>query len=324
MVVLVVDRTGPQLPPAGFSIVNQYWEFEQNYDITGGFTDFAGSGGQPSAAAGGSEAADPDLGQSGIKFYFRNFGIRETVAYHWTLSNGDAAGNESTADFNIQGPTGNILPNAFLQTNDTATVLDPATLAMKMSNSPAKPGVGIWINDLATLPRGNFIWVQIINSTTYSQIPPTDPNLGYIPPSNLGLGVDGIYPYPPLAPFGAADSPGRGDLFSFVGEVGEAFDATMYVLWDPALPDGCTSATTDTSTTPYTSKASTCTSTPVPLASVQWKWSACAINGLTATNGVITASWFVNCGPGKTYPPTASEYPEWNSCDSSKNGDCRH
>jgi hypothetical protein len=318
--------------PSGYNIQSRSWSFSNQSAITGGFVNGAGTPGtQPSASAGGSEAADPSLNQNSLTFYWVNPGDNgETVTYTYTLNNGQSA--SATASFNIGGPTGNLLPNAFVQTDDTATALisplnNPATLTMM--NAPGKPNVGIWFNDNATLPTKNgtpvgvFIWVQFLNSVNYSQLGPT----GYTPPTNLTAGLDGIYPYPSLSTTTTSDTPSRSDLLAGLGEVGEAFDATMYVLWDPALPAGCAPASTNTTKPPYTSSASTCTSIPIPLASVHWTWSACAINQLTApAAGHLppAPSWVEHCGPGHANAAVPSGYPEWNKCDTSANADCHH
>jgi len=57
-------------------------------------------------------------------------------------------------------------------------------------------------------------------------------------------------------------------LYNIFGEAAVSFDATMYVLWDPALPSGCTAVWTDTNASPYIPHASQCTSIPIPLGSV--------------------------------------------------------
>ncbi|MEO6816653.1 MAG: hypothetical protein ABI177_08115 [Edaphobacter sp.] len=311
-------------PPSGFTITSQSWSFSNQSAITGGFTNTAGNG-QPSASGGGQEAADPSLNQGTLTFYWVNPGDNgETVTYTYTLDTGRSA--SATATFNIGGPTGSTLPNAFVQTDDSATAINnaqsnPATLIM--TNAPGKPAVGIWFNDLATLPQGNFIWVQILNSVTYSQLLPS--NASYTPPPTAQNQLDGVYPYPNASNVSTSDGPNRPDLLGGMGEAAEAFDANMYVLWDPALPAGCTPATTDTSTKPYyTSTPSTCTSIPVPLASIRWTWSACAINALaSAPGGVVTSSWLKHCGPGKKYPAAANGYPEWNKCYASKNANCQ-
>lgn len=190
-----------------------------------------------------------------------------------------------------------------------------------MTNAPGKPNVRIWFNDLATLPStGQFIWVQLLHSVTYSQIDPAGG--GYAPPAAKTEGLDGLYPYPGAST--TSDRPSR-PLYAGEGEGAEAFDATMYVLWDPAIPpagqNSCVPATTDTSTQPYRTAASTCSSIPIPLASVRWQWSACAINSLPSMGG--GPSWFEHCGPAKAYPAAANGYPTWNSCNTSANADCQ-
>jgi hypothetical protein len=325
-------------PPTGLSIQSQSWSFENSADIIGGFTNTAGNG--PPSGSGGGRPVGAILNQSSLTVYFINPGGSETATYSWVLNNGNADGASSTADFNIEGPTGNILPNVFTQGNSSGTLIldspngspnpnaNPAT--MQMGNAPLNPHVGIWFNDLPTLPAnsGSFVWVQILNSTTYSQL--FQNGVGYNPPSNIGLGLDGEYPYlggeysPNTT---TSDAPGRTDLYSFLGEAGESFDATMYVLWDPAIPPSgqstCTAAWIDTTTTPYTPHPSTCSSIPVPLASVEWTWSACAINSLTAgPNGSPAPLWAVNCGQGGYSDPKPSGYPTWTTCDASKFGKC--
>jgi hypothetical protein len=188
----------------------------------------------------------------------------------------------------------------------------PAQLSM--INSPVKAGVGAFFNDNAqsvandgTCPGGpgappaagcgQFIWVQILNSVTQSElIQAGDPSK----PSNASNQLDGTYPYAFAGPPNATwDSPGRGLLGGW-GEGAEQFSATTHVLWDPALPAGCTPAWTDSTTkSAYTPHESTCISTPSPLGSVQWNWSACAINALApAAGGGTTPSWFLQCGTG--------------------------
>ena len=62
--------------------------------------------------------------------------------------------------------------------------------------------------------------------------------------------------------------PGAG-LPDNYGEGWETFTATMYLMWDPALPSGCTPAkTVQNSDGTFMSTASTCTSIPIPLSVV--------------------------------------------------------
>jgi hypothetical protein len=164
----------------------------------------------------------------------------------------------------------------------------------------------------------------MLNSVTYSQLLPVTAN-GYVPPTNANNALDGVYPYPSATATSTNDSPGRFDLLGGMGEAAISFDATMYVLWDPALPAGCATAWTDTTTAPtYTPHASQCTSTPVPLGSVEWKWLPCAINALAAMpGGGVGPSWFKQCGSGQTFAAAANGYPQWHSCSSSAKANCQ-
>lgn len=318
--------------PSGYTIQGQSWSFSNQAAITGGFKNTAGTG-QPSAAGGGQELADPSLTQNSLTFYWVNPGDNgEQVTYTYTLDNNQQA--SATATFNIDGPAGDVLPSASLQTDDSATVLlnpqgDPA--GFKMGNSPGNFLLGIQFTDLATLPsnNGTFIWVQILKSVAYSQITPFGSS--YVPPPNKTTGLDGIYPYPsnafPSSRSTTSDSPGIRGLPVELGEAAEAFDATIYVLWDPTLPSGCTPATTDTSQKLYKSTPSSCTSVPVPLGSIHWKWNACVINQLGPPepgSSQPTPSWFRHCGPASADAAVPSGYPEWNACEPSFHADCNH
>jgi hypothetical protein len=244
----------------------------------------------------------------------------------------------------------------FVQEDNSGTIIHDSTgapnpnadpAALQMLNAPGHPyvapnypTVGIFFNELPTWPAntGSFIWVQILNSVIYSQIYSASQAAAaatpYVPPTNVGLGLDGQYPY--LDKLNQAnpttsDAPGRLDLYNYSGEVGESFDATMYVLWDPAIPPSgqtsCTTAWVDTTTTPYyTPHSSTCASIPVPLASVEWTWRACAINQLAPPPaGAVQPlpNWFVQCGQGGYSQTQASGYPEWTTCNASNFGGCQ-
>jgi hypothetical protein len=254
------------------------------------------------------------------------FGLENTIRNPWPRK---GYLTPFSPNFSVAGPTGSILPSASLQTDDTATVLLSPTgnpAQMKMSNSPQQPGYGVWFEESTAPNQGQFIWVQILNSVTYSQIEPANP---YSIPSDVVNELDGIYPYPSTTPQATADSPGR-YAYAGEGEDAEAFDATMYVLWDPAIPpqgkQSCTPAWTDTSQTIYVAHASDCASIPVPLGSVRWKWSACAINQLGPPPPGGTApspSWIKQCGPAYSYGGTASGYPTWTSCSESAHANCK-
>jgi len=311
--------------PSGYSIQSQSWQFSNQSAITGGFVNGDCTlGTQPSASAGSCEAGDPNLTQNSLTFYWVNPGDNgETVTYTYTLNNGQPA--SATATFNIGGPTGTLIPAEYLQTTDSATVVtNPtnASAAMQMQNSPRLSTAGVVFIESASLPStGKVIWVQILNSVTNSQL--VQWGAAYTPPSSASNQLDGVYPYPGGNPaYTTNDSPNK-YLYSLLGEAAESFDATMYALWDPVLPAGCTPANTNAST--YKSTASTCTSSPIPLGSVRWRWSACAINqGVPPNSGLPTSpSWVRQCGPEYQYSGQSNGYPEWNSCSTSENGSCQ-
>ena len=256
----------------------------------------------------------------------------ETVTYTWMLENGQQA--STTADFQVHGPSGSTIPQAFVQTTGTASsVVAPLSddASLRMANAPGMPAAGIWFNDIATLPdnlpgtgagthTGKFVWIQLLHTVTYDQISPRPG------PSNVGEGFDGLYPYPSRGDNGmvTSDAPGRLALKHDMGEVGKKFDATMYTMWDPAIPAAgqasCVTAHSDTSTTPYTPIASTCSSIPVPLGSIRWEWAACAINSSTEDG---SPSWALHCGQAKAFPPQADTFPAWTRCDASLYGGCQ-
>ncbi len=314
--------------PSGKTIQSQSWSFGNSGDVVAGFNASANSGGPVTVT---------DTTSSKLNFFFLVPGQTETVTVRVTYTDQEWA--SQTEYYSVGGPTGTLTPNVFVQQNYTATVVtdtagNPSPTAnpayLVMGNAPGQPSKGIWFNDLATLPQGQFIWVQILNSVTYSQL--FQANQGYTSPTNLGFGLDGIYPYPSGGPnspsISTGDAPARQDLYSFLGEAAESFSATMYVLWDPAIPPAgqqtCTPAWTDTTTRPYyTSNRSTCASIPVPLASVSWTWKPCVINALAPAGNGFTPSWFTQCGPGNYSAPVPSGYPEWSSCDASQKANCQ-
>ncbi len=328
---------GQQIPltvtvPSPYAIQSQTWSFGNASDVVGGYS--------PTSAS-GSVTQVTSTTQNNLKFYFIAIGETETVTVNITCNNGQPA--TATATFTVQGPTGSSLPTAYLQTDITGTHVpsatgNPATLGMYNAPQQNNPNVGVWFKEPAGQPANNagrFIWVQILNSVVFTQLAAT--NSGYTAPTNAANQLDGIYPYPSNADVAASanpptvatsslasDAPSRQDLSGVLGEAAKSFDATMYVLWDPALPAGCTPATVNTSTTPYTANPITCTSIPVPMGTIDWTWSGCAINGLASiAGGGHTNSWSVQCGKGSQSANQSSDYPTWNSCYKSLYGGCK-
>lgn len=293
--------------PSGYSIQSQSWSFSHQSAITGGFTNTAGNG-PPSASGGGVEAADPPLNQNSLTFYWVDPGDNgETVTCNYTLTNG--ASGSATATFNINGPTGNLLPTATMLPNNQAVQIitdsDGADLSLTGSSLPgySNGNMGIVFSANATVPSANpgaFIWVQIVTSDQSSMI---DRKNGSIDcPATPASGLDNAYPYLPAAQY-VSDSPYSNLEQYSDGEYSRSFSATMYLMWDPALPSGCTTATP--------SNASTCTSIPIPLGKVNWHFSGCAIN--TKTSHPNGTTWSLQCGVGAPSAPESSGFPEWTN-----------
>ncbi len=322
-------------PPPGFTLASQTWSFGKTNDVVAGWNASAASGCYVSVTGTGTGACPGqslNLTQTQLgNFYFIIPAVAETVTVNavYNLAGGSTtAAPAKTQTFNVQGPTGNLLPTAYDLNNDGATVLGNANgnpASLKMSNAPSDPNVnfnpvvGVRFDDLAVLPRGSFNWIQILNTVNYLQIAPA----GFTGPSNAAAQLDGVYPYPQGSVNTTNDSPGRPDLLAGLGVAAISFDATMYALWDAAIPRtgqaNCSPATTNTN---YVSTASTCASIPIPLGAVEWKWTPCAINTDPPPPAGTGPIWVLKCGPGSVSPGTASGYPTWTSCHKSANGSC--
>ncbi|MGO8788439.1 MAG: hypothetical protein ACLQVL_13810 [Terriglobia bacterium] len=295
--------------PNGYSVQSQTWSFSNQSAITGGFTNSAGTG-QPSATGGGQEADDPPLDQNSLTFYWVDPGDNgETVTYTYTLNNGQKA--SATATFNIGGPTGNLLLQANMKTDGSGVQV---LAGPKLSTTGIPLGttqVGITFTSNATPPPGynqSFTWVQIIGGVQNQYINSNGP---FATPASPESGIDNTYPYANASPTATNDTPSTA-LPSIYGEGWESFTAAMFLMWDPALPTGCTPASTNAT---YQSTASTCTSIPIPLSSVTWHWSGCAINTLSnQTNGTTWLLSTSNGCPVQTLGASQSAgFPEWTN-----------
>jgi hypothetical protein len=102
------------------------------------------------------------------------------------------------------------------------------------------------------------------------------------------------------------DAPGR-PLPSNYGELSGGNAFTAYLMWDPALPSGCTRGTGSTS-------SATCTSIPIPVGNLKWSWSGDAINTLAAQPNGTTYNQ--NCGfesgDAVAFSP-GGPFPNWGS-----------
>jgi hypothetical protein len=269
-------------------------------------------------------------------FYWTQTGTY-TLTFSYVLINGNS--NSGSVTFSVSGPTGNLLIQPSMPTNGSGVQVSGSTLKTTGVFVNGQCCVGISFTSNATMPSSSsvpppgtnqgFQFVQMINSIQSEYITSTAPP-PYVTPASPGSGLDNSYPYAYFSPTMTVDSPNEG-LPSGYGEGWESFSATMYLLWDPALgPTGCTPAKTTQTIDQngilhFASTASTCTSVPVPLSSVTWHWSGCAINTLVnQPNQTTQTTWILSTSngcpvqtlgnPQSVTPSTPSNgYPVWGT-----------
>jgi hypothetical protein len=287
-----------------------------------------------------------NLNQSCLTFYFVWAGTSgqttQQVKYSWSAGN-NVAGS-AIVTFNIVGPTVN---SQSLEATFGAAQIEPGTptiSVLSFGSRDAVPGVNFnasagFTTTQATAGIYNaYEWVQLISHDSFTQFSNNDATHSESSPQicpTPTVGLDNVYPYVGISnglkPFftSANDSPAFG-LQSPVAEKLRDFSATMYLMWDPALSSSqpsqsCLPANSVVANNIPQARKSGCDSIPVPLASIQWGYKACAIN--TNPSPSVTA-WIVSCGQsnppgtasqpanGTPLQPAASNsyaYPQWRS-----------
>jgi hypothetical protein len=316
--------------PSGYSLLSPSWTFSNTQHLVGGYTNSSLGGSSP-PDAGGGWVQPANLSGNSVTNYFIVPGATETVTYAYQLDNGESA--TATASFSVGGPlaTG-VNGTYFTATSGIVNVYPPGVAfhglgtwpglefgdAQQNADGTLNVGMAFSIEAKAPSNAGAFQWVQLINHHNNQRL--TKPASS---PYSASIGVDNFYPYPFFTPpLGTNDSPGlqlsQTGLTAY-GEAQDNFSATMYLMWDPSLnangsaAPGC-AASTDNAT--LKSTASTCTgSIPIPLSSVTWGFSGCAINTLTV-NDATTTTWSLYCpttaAPTPVVQPSSS-YPQWST-----------
>jgi hypothetical protein len=227
--------------------------------------------------------------------------------------------------FTVQGPTNVSVtaPESLMNIEQTHTPngqgVDTSTFYIMGLPSVNVPGIQF---TAASTPPANaagtnagFLWVQLLTDKGQSLS-----NTGKQQCLSAGYpaqALDNLYPYPPSAANKTVDSP---QSHGIDGEAEDArvFKATMNLMWNAALPSGCTPpSTTALGNNAYqTSPGQGCTSIPIPLGSIAWSACADAINTL---NPAVSASgWTLGCaipqapnnGPAFS---TNSGFPTWQT-----------
>lgn len=312
------------LPP-GASVQSRSWSMPQG-TVVGGYKPSSASATVqlfPDAQA--EDQCQRSLANSCVTFYWVDQAASRTLTFSYMLSGGQS--NSATVTFDVGGPTATGPNGAFL----TGTVQSPpaGTTPNQIVNvwpgSPPYLGFGkdgnnpgIYFDVTASGPTGAgsnaaFQFVQLITQSTWKYR-----SRGYDSIGGLDLGLDSWYPYPKTTtkPNQALDFPNVELALSNGDPVGEAatiFGATMYIMWDPALPSGCAPAD-KVGGNPAT--PSTCTeSIPVPLGKISWSFSGNTINMLGpqlpgSSNGT---GWIMQAcgGPNPTPYSQSTAHPTW-------------
>ena len=262
-------------------------------------------------------------------FYFLVPGAPETVtvAASYRMADGSTSAPVSSApqSFSIQGPTVNLKAN--MPTNGSGVQVYSYSGQewfgiWGVSGKPTDPTTGIYFQGNATgFPGGTdglISWVQIISNQQAKSLASS----GDVPePTKAGL--DTTFPYD--RDDNSADRPAD-ELLAGYGDDWRTFTATMYAMWDPGLPSGCLPAYQTLTRNPdgsYTGASipSECTqSIPIPLSSVTYHWSGCAINTLanqTEPDG-STSTWSKSTSNGCPVqtlgtPGPTNQFPTWTT-----------
>ncbi len=332
-------------PPTGCSITSQGWSFENNADIVGGFMNTAQTG--PPSGSGGGGPVPAILNQSNSTFYFINPGGFETATYKWILSDGNANGTSTTADFNILGPTGITLTTGIGYVGFFTGTLANGTQVTRLQlrglsvcgNARSTNGVSFEVNESgAALPPsgysgkwgniGSYSWVQLLLDSNTIEIVPSGTETCRTYTAAAAPVLDNTYPYG-APPFQGAlcsqNSPndtatdGPGVLIpaypqtSPLGGRRRYFSARMYLMWTPPAGSNCSSE-------------NACT-VPVPLGSIDWSMCGGAINTLNP-NGA-NGGWSLTCAnpaQGSSSPTLNFNsnvgYPKWTAASSNSAYNC--
>ncbi len=267
------------LPSAQSQILSsQGWGAPTGGTAIGGYVNAAGTG--PPDTTGGRLLPTAPTTTASTTFYWVSSTSTPSVQFTYQLSNGNSS-NATTVTFNVAAA-----PSVSLSTPTGSVGIFSGPV---LGYGP----VGIAFNTNTTTKNGQFVWIQIITKDVDTLTPEggsseTCVNVT-VPPTTSGTGLDSGYPY--ATGSSTSDSPNGGLNGSQYSSEGRSFTATMYLLWNPALPAGCM-------------PGSSCTSVPVPLKSINWGWS-----GLASYSG---GAWSLTSS-GTTAPSVSSgTYPTWS------------
>jgi len=263
----------------------------------------------------------PTSGNCTFTYYYVASEPSDTVTLNYALSNGSVS--TATVTFNATGPSGNLVLQPNMLTNGLGVQVLNVGGTPKLSTTGIPVGstsVGITFTSNAQPPSGtnqSFTFIQLLTSEQRQYV---NSQGAYASPPSPASGLDNTYPYVNATNTTTNDTP-NASLPAIYGEGWETFSAIMYLTWDPGVPAGgqgtCKPAyTIQNPDKTFTSYPSTCASIPVPLSSVSWHWSGCAIN--TLANQANTTTWMlstINGCPVDTLgtPQATGQFPEWST-----------
>lgn len=240
--------------------------------------------------------------------------------YTFTYTYGTSVGSASSSvTYVVTGPTNaSVTPTQFDAVTEYADQTKNGEPSMGLGDVPGFLGLTLQ----ATFnPPANYTYNA--NSTSFVHVITQDRErdltvagtwtghkTGSISPTGVIFSqvLDNYYPYISGPQFYDDPHGALPDTNDVNGELSRNFSATLYLMWDPALPHGCQpAANPGNSPTP-----STCTSIPVPLGTISWGFCGDAINTLIPQG--IWTNWTLSCS-SETQPSfiPGTTYPSWQS-----------
>jgi len=280
------------------------------------------------------------------------------LTFYWTEAGGTAGTVTRTVKYHYSfgGQTQPDLVETFQVTAPTNVAVNAKTgLVNVTANSPLKRGIpiivyggasqnlGITFGATSTPPQGTiganseYAWVQLRggqNQTLLTSAGPQYCRMSKFVPAAGGdatPALDTSFPYatnPPATPtvqdnpFYVLQATANGLL---VGETKVSESFTMYLMWDPALPNDCSpwGVNQTTNATIQTQ----CTSIPIPLGTVSWSFACDAINTLAPQPQPNGTNWIAGC----ISPPQAgsanfnagTSFPAWTHAVATSDSSCK-
>lgn len=182
----------------------------------------------------------------------------------------------ATATFNVGAPA-NVNLSAISGSTEilSANLNGVTTPVLAVAGISTGPTSQIGIRFTASPPTqsvvGSYKFVQVLSNYTLKCLTTSG---SHTAPLFQGTALDNANPYSNQPTATTAEDTPTTPLASGWTELETTFSATMYLMWDPGLPN----------------------SIRIPLASLGWRWAGDGINTLTPQSD--STNWTLNCGTG--------------------------